>query len=77
MTCLFSKKMKSLRALLLLIAALYVSTTPVHAQLTIKRVDNWLIIHGDQIPGGDIKINYLEAFCRGGSTDAEIGRAHV
>ena len=72
MMCLLNEKMKSLRALLPLIAvALLLSAAPVHAQLTIKRVDNWLIIHGDQIPGGDIKINYLEAFCRGGSTDAD------
>ncbi len=72
MMCLLNEKMKSLRALLPFIAvALLLSAAPVHAQLTIKRVDNWLIIHGDQIPGGDIKINYLEAFCRGGSTDAD------
>ncbi len=72
MMCLFSKKMKSLCTLLSLLAVtLLAGMSPVHAQLSIKRVDNWLIIHGDQIPGGDIKINYLEAFCRGGSTDAD------
>lgn len=63
--------MKFLRPHFLLLFAALLLAPALSAQLTIKRVDNWLIIHGDQIPGGDIKINYLEAFCRGGSTDAD------
>src|ERR1700685_1132814 len=62
--------MTPLRCLFLFLAA-SLGAVPLHAQLTIKRVNNFLVIHGDQIPGGDIRINYLEAFCRGGSTDAD------
>src|SRR4051812_20551990 len=39
--------------------------------LTLAREQNWLIIRGPQIPGGEIRINYLEAYCRAGSTDAD------
>lgn len=48
--------------------------------LTLDRDANWLVIRGKHLPGGEIRINYLEAYCRDGSTDAdwvEIGRAHV
>jgi hypothetical protein len=39
--------------------------------LTLKRDGHWLFIQGPQIPGGEIEINYLEAYCRGGSTEAD------
>ena len=39
--------------------------------LTLSRDQNWLYIHGEQIPGGSIRINYLEAYCRANSTDAD------
>jgi hypothetical protein len=39
--------------------------------LTLKRDHSFLIIQGAAIPGGDIRINYLEAYCRAGSTDAD------
>lgn len=32
---------------------------------------HWLSIHGAHIPGDAIRINYLEAYCRAGSTDAD------
>lgn len=32
---------------------------------------NYLTISGNQVPGGEIKIHYLEAYCRAGSTDAD------
>lgn len=44
--------------------------------LTLEHSAHWLIVHGAQIPGGSFKINYLEAYCRGGSTDADW-RAHT
>jgi hypothetical protein len=50
---------------------LFLCAAPVHADLTIKRVDNWLVIRGPDLPGSEIRINYLEAFCRAGSTDAD------
>ena len=39
--------------------------------LTLGREDNWLLIKGPHLPGGLIRINYLEAYCRAGSTDAD------
>ncbi|MCW5551413.1 MAG: hypothetical protein KIS67_04520 [Verrucomicrobiae bacterium] len=32
---------------------------------------HWLAIGGSHLPGGEIRINYLEAYCRAGSTDAD------
>lgn len=39
--------------------------------LTLAREENWLIIRGAHLPNGEIRINYLEAYCRAGSTDAD------
>src|SRR5580700_12299943 len=39
--------------------------------LTLAREDHFLVIRGPQIPGSEIRINYLEAYCRAGSTDAD------
>ncbi len=39
--------------------------------LTLVRDDHWLVIRGATIPGGEIRINYLEAYCRANSTDAD------
>ena len=39
--------------------------------LRLRRDGHWLIIAGTQIPGGEIRINYLEAYCRANSTDAD------
>ena len=41
--------------------------------LTLAREANWLIVRGARIPGGEIRTNYLEAYCRAGSTDADWG----
>ncbi len=32
---------------------------------------NYLTISGDHLPGGEMKVYYLEAYCRAGSTDAD------
>src|SRR5438046_1543936 len=39
--------------------------------LTLARDANWLVIRGTKLPGGEIRINYLEAYCRANSTDAD------
>lgn len=39
--------------------------------LSLERDDHWLVIRGPKIPGESIRINYLEAYCRAGSTDAD------
>jgi hypothetical protein len=40
-------------------------------RLSLAREQNWLIVRGPSLPGGEIRINYLEAYCRAGSTDAD------
>jgi hypothetical protein len=57
-----------------LTAATSLAATPT---LTLSRTDNWLIIHGSQLPGGEIRIVYLEAYCRANSTDADWGKHTV
>ena len=32
---------------------------------------HWLVIRGDHLPSQEIRVNYLEAYCRAGSTDAD------
>ena len=39
--------------------------------LTLERSNHFLIVRGPQLPGGAFKINYLEAYCRAGSTEAD------
>ena len=41
--------------------------------LTLDRQAQWLIIRGANIPANEIRINYLEAYCRADSTDADWG----
>ncbi|HWW02288.1 MAG TPA: hypothetical protein VNZ64_21485 [Candidatus Acidoferrum sp.] len=41
------------------------------AGLTLAREGQWLIIRGANLPGNELRINYLEAYCRAGSTDAD------
>src|SRR5262245_41445909 len=62
---------------LILPAVLFWQTTLAAASLTLSRENNWLIIHGVQIPGEKIRINYLEAYCRADSTDADWGKHTV
>lgn len=44
---------------------------PPPSGLTLRRDGHWLVIEGAHLPGGAIRINYLEAYCRAGSTDAD------
>lgn len=39
--------------------------------LTLAYEPGWLVISGPHIPGGAIRVHYLEAYCRAGSTDAD------
>lgn len=39
--------------------------------------DNILSIRGPQLPGGELKVWYLEAYCRPGSTDREWGETVI
>jgi hypothetical protein len=38
--------------------------------LTLGREQNWLVVRGD-LPGGELRINYIESYCRAGSTAAD------
>jgi hypothetical protein len=42
---------------------------PAPPGLQIDWKDNWLTIRGPSIPGGPIRVHYLEAYCRPGSTE--------
>jgi hypothetical protein len=55
-----------LRLLLLLTVSAVAST----AEFTLAREQNWLVVRGD-LPGGELRINHIESYCRAGSTDAD------
>jgi len=64
----------AISALVLVSCLLVLPSIEAHAQqrLALSREENWLIIKlPPEIPGGEIRINYLEAYCRAGSTDAD------
>jgi hypothetical protein len=50
-------------------ALLFVSLTA--NALTLSWTNNFLTISGPNIPGGNIRVLYIEAFCRSGSTDRD------
>ncbi len=60
-----------LLAFTLATASLFAQDAP---PLTLAREKNWLIIKVAHLPGGEIRVNYLEAYCRAGSTDADWGK---
>ncbi|MEA3213789.1 MAG: hypothetical protein QOE70_6846 [Chthoniobacter sp.] len=65
-----------IKSLLPLTAACFVVLAGLTAQagepsLTLAREGHWLVIRGAPLPGGELRINYLEAYCRAGSTDAD------
>lgn len=45
--------------------------------LTIDWEKNYLTIHGKEIPGGTIRVLYLEAYCKSGSTDRDWGQTTI
>lgn len=47
------------------------------ARLTIRWKDNYLSIAGPSVPGGDVRVLYLEAYCRAGSTDRDWGQTVI
>ncbi len=59
----------------LLLAALAFSAQA--ESLTLARDGHWLVIRGAQLPGGELRVNYLEAYCRAGSTEADWVRHTV
>ncbi|MCA9027366.1 MAG: hypothetical protein KDA86_19305 [Planctomycetaceae bacterium] len=70
-----------MRARLLIIAVCTVALLSASASfgsegqpLKIDWQNNDLTIRGENLPDGEIKVNYLEAYCRAGSTDADWGK---
>ena len=45
--------------------------------LTLSWEKNYLTIRGEKLPGREMKIQYLEAYCRPGSTDREWGQTVI
>jgi hypothetical protein len=45
--------------------------------LTLHWADNFLTIRGPQLPGGEMRVMYLEAYCRPGSTDRDWGQTVI
>jgi hypothetical protein len=39
--------------------------------LSLERDQNWLVIRRADLPGGELRVNYLEAYCRANSTDTD------
>lgn len=55
----------------LILAAVVSQSLTADEPLKLHWEKNYLTISGPQIPGEEIKIHYLEAYCRAGSTDAD------
>jgi hypothetical protein len=45
--------------------------------LTLSWTNNFLIVSGENIPGKTLRILYIEAFCRSGSTDRDWGQTVI
>jgi hypothetical protein len=45
--------------------------------LTLSWKKNFLTIRGDHLPGKEVKVMYLEAYCRPGSTDRDWGKTTI
>jgi hypothetical protein len=46
-------------------------------QLTLSWSNNFLTIHDSRLPGGELKVHYLEAYCRPGSTNRDWGETVI
>ena len=61
----------ALYCVLLMVARGFAEDATSSAALSIDWQDNWLIIAGPELPGGEVRVHYLEAYCRPNSTDAD------
>jgi hypothetical protein len=67
----------AMRPTLALLFALFLPHLSAQETLTLARDGHWLVVRGAHLPGGEIRTNYLEAYCRAGSTDADWGQHTV
>lgn len=64
--------MSGLRALLPLLLLTAAALAPAAERtLTLAREQNWVVVRGAHLPGGELRINYIESYCRPGSTAAD------
>lgn len=54
-----------------LLALLLLAIPAAAEPLSLAREGHWLIVRSSKIPGGEIRTNYLEAYCRANSSDAD------
>ena len=52
-------------------APLFAQEARTQPRLSLAREGNWLILKSPHVPKGEIRVNYLEAYCRSGSTEAD------
>ena len=45
--------------------------------LTLSRDKNWVVVSGRHLPGGEVRINYIESYCRAGSTDVDWAQTKI
>jgi hypothetical protein len=76
--------MKTLNRFFCVLIALYAAASPTSIraadqprQLTLSWAKNFLTIHGAYLPGGELRVHYLEAYCRPGSTDRDWGQTVI
>lgn len=61
-----------------ILLSLAAATAPTAEQtLTATWKDNFLVVRGEHVPGGELRTLYLEAFCRPGSTDRDWGKTVI
>ena len=66
------------KSFLLLVPALFLAGAAAQSPgITLRRDGHWLLIERPDLPGGTIRINYLEAYCRPGAHDADWVRHTV
>lgn len=51
--------------------AAILSASLAEGQIRLARESNWLVIRSPDVAGGEIRINYLEAYCRANSANAD------
>lgn len=74
--------MRPLRILLCPLFVLFPGSAVIDAgeserDLRITWEDNHLTIHGEHLPGGKLRVLYLEAYCRPGSTDRDWSKTTI
>lgn len=69
-----------MRTMVRLVVLGMAASAPVQADdesLTLSWAENMLSIHGSRLPGGEVNVWYLEAFCRPGSTDRDWSKTVI